>query len=202
MDEISNTPRPRVSARRGLVAAGVGVGLALGAAGIAGAASTPPSPKPGTTAKVVPGPGEPHRGGHHRGGPRPGMGLGGALHGELVVPRGTGFQTIDVQRGKVTAVSATSLTVKSADGFTKTYVLTAKTIVEAGRDGIATVKVGEKVGVLATVASDKATAAHVRDLTRLQAARKDFRPPPPAGAPAPPAGAAPSDYDEGDLAGA
>lgn len=193
--------------RRALVAGGVGVGLALGAAGIAGAASTPPSPKPGTTAKVVPGPGEPHRGGHHRGGPGMGhgMGLRGALHGELVVPKGTGFQTVDVQRGEVTAVSATSLTVKSADGFTKSYVLTPRTIVEAGRDGITTVKVGEKVGVLATVAGNVATATHVRDLTQLKAARKEARPPRPDGVPGPAGGApgaAPSDYDESGLEGA
>lgn len=192
-----------ITLRRALVAGGVGMGLALGAAGIAGAASTPPAPKPGTTAKLLPGPGEPPRGGHHRG--APGRGLGGALHGELVVPKGTGFQTVDVQRGDVTAVSPTSLTVKSADGFTKTYVLTPATIVEAGRDGITTVKVGEKVGVLATVTGNVATARHVRDLTQLKAARKDFRPPPPAGAPGPAAGApgaAPSDYDESDLEGA
>jgi hypothetical protein len=102
----------------------------------------------------------------------------GAVHGEFVVPDGTGWRTVTVQRGVVMAVSSTSLTVKSKDGYTRTYVLTAKTLVNAGRDGIATVKKGEEVGVAATVKSGRATADDVRDLTQIKAQRKDFGPPP------------------------
>src|ERR1700730_6716369 len=57
-----------------------------------------------------------------------GLGAFGALHGEFVVPRsGGGYQTDDMQRGSVTAVSTSSITVKSADGFTKTYQVTSST---------------------------------------------------------------------------
>ncbi|MDX1875516.1 hypothetical protein SBI67_25635 [Mycolicibacterium sp. 120266] len=46
------------------------------------------------------------------------------LHGEFVVPDGRGgFQTDIVQRGTVTAVSPTSITARSDDGFTATYVI-------------------------------------------------------------------------------
>ena len=44
-----------------------------------------------------------------------------ALHGEAVVQTDDGTKTVDVQRGTVTAVDATSMTVKSADGFTLTW---------------------------------------------------------------------------------
>lgn len=46
------------------------------------------------------------------------------LHGEFVVPDGRGgFQTDIVQLGTVTAVSPTSITARSDDGFTATYVI-------------------------------------------------------------------------------
>ncbi|MBK5305593.1 MAG: hypothetical protein JJD92_02785 [Frankiaceae bacterium] len=220
MDEISSGPptRQRMSRiRRVGAAAAVGVGLAVGAAGIAGAADNPsPSPSPGAGAQVAPQngpqngppPGEGRRlgGGHGpRGDKGMGMGPGGALHGEFVVPDGNGgYRTVRTQRGDVTAVSSTSLTVKSEDGYTKTYVLTPSTVVVAGRDGIGTVKKGETVAVMATVSGGTATANHVRDLTTLQAERRKLGPRrgPPPGAPAPGGTpASPSSYD-GDTQGA
>ena len=77
-------------------------------------ASDPASPAGGTAATPSPfaRPAHPHQG-------RPGgFGIGfggpfGAVHGQFVVPRsGGGYQTIDTQRGSVTAVSPTSITVK------------------------------------------------------------------------------------------
>ena len=44
-----------------------------------------------------------------------------ALHGEAVVQTDEGTKTVVVQRGAVTAVAATSVTVKSTDGFTLTW---------------------------------------------------------------------------------
>src|SRR5262249_47023350 len=68
-------------------------------------------------------------------GPGIGPGLFGAVHGQFVVPKaGGGYQTVDTQRGTVTAVSTTSITVKSSDGFAKTYQVTASTLVDARRD--------------------------------------------------------------------
>jgi hypothetical protein len=101
-----------------------------------------------------------------------GFGLGalGALHGEFVVPRtGGGYQTDDMQRGSVTAVSTSSITVKSADGFTKTYQVTSSTLVDAQRDGIGSVKDGHQVLVLAKVSGSTATATSIQDLSLLRA---------------------------------
>jgi hypothetical protein len=182
MDVIAGAePRPTSRWARWIGgAAAVGLGITLGAAGIATAADpTPtPSPKAGTQATPPGPPGGPgmHRG-HGRGDRGPGgggLGLRGAVHGEFVVPDGTGWRTVAVQRGTVTAVSSTSLTVKSKDGYTRTYVLTAKTLVNAGRDGIATVKKDEEVAVVATVVSGTAKAVHVRDLTLMKDQREQF----------------------------
>jgi hypothetical protein len=94
------------------------------------------------------------------------------VRGEFVVPDGKGgWRTVQMQRGTVTAVSDTSLTVKSADGVSKTYVLTKDTRVDAARAGIASVANGDTVGVLATVSGGTATATSVRDLTKIKAAR-------------------------------
>ena len=208
MDEITG-PEPRRSSRatRWLAAAGaVGIGITLGAAGIAAAEDPTPTPTQsgGATSQQVP-PGTPPGGpgmmrhGHGRGPGGPGgAGPRGAVHGEFVVPDGTGWRTVAVQRGVVTAVSSTSLTVKSADGYTKTYVITADTMVNAARDGIGSIKSGEEVAVRATVKDGTATANDVRDLTLMKAHRKEFGPPPPGG-PAAPGGtpASPSSYDTG-----
>ncbi|HET7014561.1 MAG TPA: hypothetical protein VFI65_11655 [Streptosporangiaceae bacterium] len=96
------------------------------------------------------------------------FGVGGALHGQFVVAKsGGGYQTVDVQRGKVTAVSSTSLTVKSTDGFTATYAVSSSTIVDAQRDGIGSVKSGNQVYVSATVSGSRATATSIFDLTLI-----------------------------------
>ena len=99
--------------------------------------------------------GEKHDGkpGGRDGGMRGGM--RGALHGELTVPQadGTGTEVILVQRGTVTAVSSTSLSVKSTDGFTSTYTVSSSTRVRAaGGDKISGVKVGATVNVVSTKA--------------------------------------------------
>src|SRR5262245_60007664 len=44
-------------------------------------------------------------------------------HGEVVVDTKDGTKTIDVQRGTITAINSTTLTVKSKDGFTLTWTL-------------------------------------------------------------------------------
>jgi hypothetical protein len=50
------------------------------------------------------------------------------LHGESVVKKADGtFQTILEQRGTVEAVSDTSITVKSEDGYSRTYAVNADT---------------------------------------------------------------------------
>lgn len=58
--------------------------------------------------------------------------LGGALHGQLVVPDGSGYATVAMQRGTVTAATSTSLTVRSSDGYTATYRISPATQVVTG----------------------------------------------------------------------
>lgn len=69
--------------------------------------------------------------GGRRGFPGRGHGLGQlrrTLHGEFVVAGKDGKpMTVKVQRGVVTDVSATSITVKSSDGFSASYVINVET---------------------------------------------------------------------------
>jgi hypothetical protein len=100
---------------------------------------------------------------------------GGAIHGELTVPKsGGGYETLDVQSGTATAVSATSITVKSADGYSLTYTVTSKTLVDAQAAGIGSVKKGDSVFVIATVSGSTQTAADIYDLTAVKAGRASF----------------------------
>ncbi len=122
------------------------------------------------------------------GGPFAGPGLFSAVHGQIVVPKpGGGFQTVDVQRGAVTAVSGTSITLKSADGFTKTYTVTSSTLVDAQRSGIGSVKVGNQVAVSAVQSGSGATASSIADLTLMRQAgpfgQRELAVPVPSGSP-------------------
>ncbi len=99
----------------------------------------------------------------------------GALHGQFVVPKqGGGYQTLVVQQGKVTSVSTSSITVKSADGFSATYAVPADTLVNAARDGIGSVKKGDEVSLLAQQKSGDDAALQIGDFTRLQGLRDKF----------------------------
>lgn len=203
MDTLTNQPdepaaAPRRPRRTGLLAAAVVAGLVAGATGVAladdgstasGTPSSTASPRDG----YGPGGGQGHGakgfrdrgpGGRHGIGPMGAMGLmglHGALHGELVVPKaGGGYQTVLVQRGEATAVSGTSITVRSEDGFTRTYAVTGDTLVNAGRDGITSVAEGSKVAVQGVKSGERVNAVHVADLSRLQKMRDRFRAPTPA----------------------
>jgi hypothetical protein len=65
-------------------------------------------------------------GGQHGaiGGPGPAAVGSTSLHGEFVVPDGSGgYSTVLTQTGTVTAISPTSITVRSDDGYSQTYVI-------------------------------------------------------------------------------
>ena len=98
-----------------------------------------------------------------------GGGFSGApVHGTLVLPAsGGGYETEDIQRGKVTAISSSSVTVVSTDKYTKTYQVTGSTSVNAGSGGLSTVKVGDQVSVTATVHGSTASVSSIIDLSRL-----------------------------------
>lgn len=108
-------------------------------------------------------------GGHHVRGPGAHLGMMGGIHGEFVARDGQGgFRTYLTQRGEVTAVDSSSLTVKSDDGYTRTYAVTDETTVNAGRDGLDDVAVGADVHVMGVRRSGTDTALRIGDLTRLR----------------------------------
>jgi hypothetical protein len=176
----------RAAVLAGVIAAGLlaGAGAALAATGSAAhpassaaATAATPAPVPSPQARL------PHRlpfrigpfhGPFGLGGPF-GAGPFGAVHGQFVVAKpGGGYRTIDVQNGKVTAVSATSITLRSPDGYTHTYTVTSATIVNAQRDGIGSIKTGDEAAVQATVSGSTATAVSIQDLSLLQHGFQQF----------------------------
>jgi hypothetical protein len=63
---------------------------------------------------------------HAAGSPRDANVEASALHGEFVVPDGKGgFTTVLSQTGHVTAISPNSVTARSDDGYSQTYVIAA-----------------------------------------------------------------------------
>ena len=95
-----------------------------------------------------------------RHGPMLGMGQW-LLHGEGVVKdRDGNYVTVATQSGEVTAVDATSVTVKSEDGYSRTWALTDATKYWSFPNDAtkAHLKVGVDVRVAGTVTDGKATA--------------------------------------------
>jgi hypothetical protein len=147
--------------------AGVTVVALLGGAGLTVAAGS--SGTPANAATPTAAPAQPPPPGH------PGWGGPMAIvHGQAVVKHGGGYQTIDYQRGTVTAVSMGSITVKSTDGFTQTYAVTGSTIVGAQRGGIGSVTTGNEASVIATVSGKTVTAVKIIDWTLLRHSHSQF----------------------------
>ncbi len=168
-----------------VVALAGGGGIAYAAHHSAGTAGTGNSTSAqASTPSASPSPSAPAWRGHFGGGFRgfgfggPGFGFAGfgdAIHGQLTEPKsGGGYQTVDVQRGTVTAVSSTSITVKSADGYSATYAVATSTEVNAQAAGIGTVKVGDSVELVATVSNGTATASSIVDTTSIKSSRGAF----------------------------
>lgn len=147
------------------------VAVTTTAGGVAWAATNADSPSPSPSASPsAPNSTDPAKpqgpGGRHGE-----FGIGGALHGEFVVEKnGGGYETVATQRGDVTAVSKDSITVKSADGYSRTYTVAAETLVNSARDGIGSIKTGNTVTVTAVVANSTATATSISDGTARDAA--------------------------------
>ncbi len=82
------------------------------------------------------------------------------LHGEFVVPDANGgYTTMLTQTGTVTAVSAASITVRSDDGYTQTYVVPPST------GSAASFAVDEAVAIHATRTDQTATVTDIFDPT-------------------------------------
>lgn len=99
-----------------------------------------------------------------------GLGPAGAIHGTFTVkgPNGT-YETIDTQYGTAEAVSSSSITVKSADGFSQTYAVSSSTVVDAQPNGISSVRVGDTVSIQGLVSGSTVTAERVLDITQVKA---------------------------------
>ena len=90
-----------------------------------------------------------------------------ALHGEVTLG-GKKAKVVDFQRGTVKAVSDSSITVVSKDGFSATYVVDAKTKVRQAKEKatIGDVQTGDKVRVVAVKSGSTLTATKVADRTK------------------------------------
>jgi hypothetical protein len=200
-EEHPDRPRWRDRVRhapRAVVIAGLVGVLAVGGAGVAFAAgsgssstSTPSSTSPTTTPGQAKGP----HGAFGRGGPGAFRGLGGlgglgigalggggVVHGTVTIRTSSGYKTVDIQVGTVSSkAGSTSITVKSADGFTQAYNVTSQTLVNSQAAGINSVAVGDQVSVEATVSNTGATATNIVDTTKIKNSRTSFGfGPPPA----------------------
>jgi hypothetical protein len=137
--------------------------LALGAVAVASAA-TSPSPSPsgssstGSDAKANK---------EHRGGAGNRL-LRHALHGELTLGKKDGTEThvAVVQRGEITKVDtgAKTLTMKSPDGFTRTYSVTSDTKIKSKgqEEKFTDLKAGERAMVVADQEGSKYVARVIR----------------------------------------
>lgn len=112
-------------------------------------------------------------GGHGMRGPREGA-PGHMLHSEGVIEDADGnFVTVRMQTGEVTAISATSISVKSADGYTSTYAINDATEQERDRTADTQAKVGDTVHVRATVDGSTATADDIHAMSADFAAQME-----------------------------
>lgn len=143
--------------------AGVAAAGVLGTAGVAAATSETSTPTPAASSAPsaastasTPGKTAPKKHKARAAVPR-------GLHGEWVV-KGKDGKTVTLVsvRGQVTAVSATSVTVKAEDGFTATYTVNAKTKVRgADAKTMADVKVGAKGAAVGVKSGNTTTARTV-----------------------------------------
>jgi hypothetical protein len=138
------------------LACGIGAGIAY---------ADPPSPTPTPTASASPTPTAQPRHRDNWQGPRMKRLalLRRALHGEVTLA-GEEHRVVVFQRGPIEKVSDTSLTVKSADGYTATYVVSADTRVRKNGDkaAIADLKAGDKVLVVANKDGSTLKALRIR----------------------------------------
>lgn len=166
-----------------LMFAGLGmvVGIILAGLNIATAQETPSTTPDKAPAEKAPAQEPDRKFGGHRGFGKFGPGGHGGfgkfgIHGEFTTkaPDG-GYRTVASQTGEVTSVSKSSITVKSEDGFSRSYAVDENTLVNAGRDGIDSVKTGDQVQLMALVEGEKARAVRIMDTTNVERLRERWR---------------------------
>jgi hypothetical protein len=177
----SRRPHILVAVAVAALLGGAGAALVVTDSGTPVAAHNAAAAGPAPTSSAAPA--SPSSGGSGQNSSAPGISgaVPGVLHGQFVTRRpGGGYQALDVQVGQVTAVSSRSITVRSEDGFTRSYVIAPSTVVDAGRDGLGSVRIGDQAAVDATVSGSAAgpggsssgaggeTALRIDDLTVLR----------------------------------
>jgi hypothetical protein len=145
------TPRTRTA-----LITGAAVVALVASGGVAYAVSSTPTSTPASTSTTAPA--SPAKTKHHR------QLLGRVAHGEVTL-NGNDHKVVDVQRGDVQTVGATSISVKSDDGFTATYTVNSDTKIRKGgkQSAIGDVHTGDKVAVVATKANGAMTATRVTE---------------------------------------
>lgn len=156
--------------RTKLVALGAGVVVTLGGAGIAAssahaAATTPASASSSTAGPVAPGgavkPAKPGKAGKHHGHHEAWRLARRVAHADITVQTKTGFVERRVQHGTVTALTGSTLTVKSADAYVSSYTI-------GSRHPNAAVKVGADVRVVGSVHGQTVTLDRVMTTAELK----------------------------------
>jgi hypothetical protein len=165
MTEQQTEVREGKRVRATLIAGAIAVAVVLGGLGVAGAQTTTTSEKKQSEDSS------------ERRADKAGADHGGALHGERVTRApGGGYQTVGHQVGQVTKVSASSITVRSEDDYSRTYAVGDDTMVAAGNNGIADVKEGDVVHVTAIVRGERAAAVSIRDVTQIRRIQGKYGP--------------------------
>jgi hypothetical protein len=150
------------------LAGGIGAGLAY-----AGTPSDEPTTTPTVSATNSPAEtpttkpsGKRDQNGDRRGFVRSRL-LARALHGEVTVA-GLEHRVIVFQRGEVQKISATSVTVKSNDGFVETYALSEDTKVRENKDEVKVSDIDTSDRVLVVALKDDSTLGARRVIVRSQ----------------------------------
>jgi len=143
------TAKPPSNLRKGIIAAAVALAIAGGGGAVVYATGNSSSSS-SAIGQAPAGMGQPPSGGG-------GDALAGVAHGEL-------------QTGTVTAITSTSVTAESTDGYTRTYVIDAATVFAAagGTPGAAAgtasdIAQGDTITVVASTSGDTATAVQISE---------------------------------------
>jgi hypothetical protein len=158
---VKRTKTVVVAGVAALAVAGIGGGVAFAANSGSGSApvvlAAASTPAPSTSAPLA------KAKKHHRL-------LARAEHAEATLRTKTGTEVVDYQRGTVTASSPTSITVRSKDGFTATYVVNSGTKVTKAKQksAIADVATNDNVIVVAVKSGDTGTARRIADPTKTK----------------------------------
>lgn len=172
---ISRIKMTLLTGAAALATAAAATGMAAGHSVQLSRAQTPTASPPASSSAAPQSQGPQSQGmsppGHWRGrhcmhGGMMGRGMLGRIeHGEGTLKTAHGQEVVDIQRGTVESVSPGKLTVRSADGFSASYVVNHSTrIRKNGKpSAIKQVMTNDQVIVLATKSGSTATATHIVD---------------------------------------